>query len=62
MVQNVILGKNVNKAVFGSDLAKLKQETRSIRSGALSKEEIFFMLMALAFHDVPRKKISCPIC
>ena len=57
MVQNAILGKNFDKAVFGSDLAKLKQETISIRSRMLSKEEIdFLMPMALAFHDLPREK------
>ena len=59
LVQNGIFGINVDKAVVGSDLAKLKQETRSIRRRELSKEEIdfhFYLLMALAFHDLPRKK------
>ena len=57
LVQNAILGKNVDKAVFGNDSAKLKQETRTVRSRILSKEEIdFHLLMALAFHDLPRKK------
>ena len=36
LVQTVILGKNVNKAAFESDLMKWTQETRSIRSRALS--------------------------
>ena len=55
MVENAIFGKNVDKDVFGSDLAKLKQ--RTIKSRKLSKEEIdFHLLMALAFHDFPRKK------
>ena len=57
IAQNTILGKNVDNAVSGSDLAKLKQETRSIRSRALSYEKIdFYVLLALAFHVVPRKK------
>ena len=57
MVQNAILGINVAKAIFESDLMKLTQETRSIRSRTLSKEDIdFHLLMALAFHDLPRKK------
>ena len=38
-------------------MAKLKQETRSIRSRSLSKEEIdFHLLMALAFYDLPSKE------
>ena len=54
---NAILNKNVNKAVFGSDSAKLKQQIRSVRIRSLSKEEInFYLLMTLAFHDLPRKK------
>ena len=44
LVRNAKLCKNVHKAVFGIDLMKLKQETRSIRSRALSKEEIDFHL------------------
>ena len=49
LVQNVILGEYADKAIFESDFAKLKQETRPIRSRALSKEEIdFHLLMALA--------------
>ena len=57
MVQNAILGKNFDKAVFGNDSAKLKQETRTVRNRMLSKEEIdFYLLMALVFHDLPRKK------
>ena len=36
---------------------KMKQGTRSIRSRALSKEETdFHLLIALPFHDFPRKK------
>ena len=56
-IQNANFGKNVDKAVFGSDLAKSKQETRIIRSRILSKEKIdYHLLMALAFHDLPIKK------
>jgi len=57
LVQNAILGKNVGKAVFRSDLMKLKQEKRSIRTRSLSKEETdFHLLMAPPFNDLPRKK------
>ena len=57
LVQNAILGKNVDKAVFGSDLMKLKQETRSISSRVFSKEKTdFHLLMALLFYDLPRRK------
>ena len=57
MVQNAILGKKVDKAVWGSDLEKLKQEIRSIRSRSLSKDEIdFHLLMVLASHDLPKRK------
>ena len=57
LVQNAIFGKNVDKTVFGNDSTKLKQETRTVSSQTLSKEEIdFLFLMALAFHDLPRKK------
>ena len=57
LIQNAIVGKNVEKAVFSRDQMKMKHKTRSIRSRALSKEEVHFHLfMALAFHDLPRKK------
>ena len=57
MYQNRILGKNVDKAVFGSDLMKLKQETKSISRRVWSKEDAdFHLLMALAFHDLPIKR------
>ena len=50
LVQNSMLGKNVDTAIFGSDLAKSKQENRSIRNRALSKKEInFHLIMACAF-------------
>ena len=56
LVQNAILGKNADKAVFRKDSAKLKQEMRTVRSKTKSKEEIdFHLLMALVFHDLPRK-------
>ena len=62
LVQNAILGKNVDRAVFGSDLAKLKQETRTVRRRILSKEEIdFHLLMALVFHDLSRKKFRAVV-
>ena len=63
-VQKAIFGKKIEKAVFGSYLTKLKQETRSITSRVLSKEEIdFLLLMVLAFHEFQeRKVISCPLC
>ena len=51
MVQIAILGKNVDKAVFGSDLMKMIQETRSMRSRALHKEKTdFHLLLALALQ------------
>ena len=57
LVQSAILGKSVDKATFGSDLMKLEQDTKSIRRIALSKEETDFnLLMALEFHDHPKKK------
>ena len=63
MVQNAIFGKNVDKAVFGSDFTKLKQDTRTVRSRMFSKEKFYFYLpMALSFHILPRKKsdqLSC---
>ena len=56
MIRNAILGINVAKAIFESDLMKMKQETRSIRNRTLSKEDIdFHLLISLAFHDLPRK-------
>ena len=39
LVHNAILGKNVDRAVFGSDLMKIKQETRSIRGRLFSKTD-----------------------
>ena len=57
LVQNALLGKTVNKAIFGNDSVKFKHETRTVRSRMLSKEEIdFHLLTALAFHNLPRKK------
>ena len=57
MVQSAILVKNVDKALFENDSAKVEQETRFVRSQMLSKEEIdFHLLMAPAFHDLPTKK------
>ena len=57
LAQNAIFGRNVHKALFGSDLVKLKQETGSIKHRALCKEVIdYHLLMALACHDLPRKK------
>ena len=57
LVQNAILGKNNNKAAFGNCSMQLKQETRTVRSRTLSKEETdFHLLMALLFHDLTRKK------
>ena len=59
MVQKTILGKNIEKAFFGNDSAKLKQETRAVRSRTLCKEKVdFHLLVALVFHDVPRKKCN----
>ena len=52
---NAMLGMNVYKAVFGTDLVKLKQETKSIRSRALSKD-LHFMILE------ERKVISWPVC
>ena len=53
LVQNDILGKNFDKAAFGNDSAKLKQEIRTVISRTLSKEKIdFHPLMALAFYDL----------
>ena len=57
LFKNAILGKNVDKAAFGNNLIKLKEETRIVKRRTLSKEEIdFHLLMALASHDHPRKK------
>ena len=57
LVQNAIFSKNVDKAVFGSHLMKMKQETRSLSRRVLSKEETNFnLLMDLGFRDLPRKK------
>ena len=54
--QNAILDKNVDKAVFGSDLMTMNQETRSIRSRTLSKEEIdIHMIIAIEFYDLLKK-------
>ena len=36
---------------------KLKQETRSVKSRALPKKVDFHLLIALVFHDLPRKKM-----
>ena len=55
--KNAILGRNLDKAVFGNDSEKLKHETRNVKSRTLSKGEIDFqLLMAVAFYDVPLKK------
>ena len=64
LIQNAILGKNGDKAVLRNDLLKLKQEARTVRNRKLSKEEIdSHLLMVLAFHDLPRKKmISWLVC
>ena len=35
---------------------KLKLETRSVKSRALPKKVDFHLLIALVFHDLPRKK------
>ena len=43
-IQNAILGKNIDRAIFGHDLMKMNQETRSIRSKAMSSEEFDFHL------------------
>ena len=57
MVQDAFLGKIFDRDVFGGDLIKMKQATKSIRSKALSKEEDdFHLLIALSFHDLSRKK------
>ena len=58
LVRSAMLGKNIEKTGFWSDLVILKKETRSIRSRSLSKEEIdFHLLMALSFHHLPRMKV-----
>ena len=57
MSSNVIFGKNVNKALFESDFAALKQETRTVIYRTFYEEENdFHLLICLAFHDLPRKK------
>ena len=49
----------LTKLFFGNDLAKLKEETRTVRSRMLSKEKIaFHLLMVLAFHDLPRSVVQ----
>ena len=54
---NAIIGKNIDRAIFGHDLMKMQQETRSNRNRALSKEGVdFHLLMALAFHDLLNQK------
>ena len=56
MIQNAKIGKNI-RVIIRHDLMKMKEETRSIRRKALSKEEIdFHLLMALAFYDFLRQK------
>ena len=62
LVKNTELGKNVDKAVTVDDMVKIRQKNRSIKSTALLTEEVeFHLLMALAFHDLQRKKLGHPL-
>ena len=42
LIQITILDKNVDWAIFGNDLIKIKKENRFFRSRTLLKEEIYF--------------------
>ena len=57
------LAKNADKAVFESDLVKLKQETRFTTNNLLAKEETnFHMCRVRAFHYLPKKVIMFLVC